>query len=531
MTLTGLLGLLIAACGFLLITVVCVPVAARLFWNYRSSGARLTDLENYKWWVFCTIATGVFMSVCGHGSILIALPSIAGHFGASLETVLWIAISETLAISSLLLPMGRLSDILGRKQVYVTGFTIFVLASAAAGLAGSLPFLMVARVIQGVSSAMVQANGQAMVLSVFPGSERGKALGSQFSVVGVGSMSGMALGGVLVSTLGWRSVFLVNVPVGIVVLAVALIVLDQSRFTQERQGDRRPPFDWLGSTLSATALLTILLAMTLGNRIGWTSPGVLSCVLGFIVSLTGFIWWELRTPSPMLDLRLFKRKLVALGIAAGWLSFLGSSGVRFLMALYLQSALRYSPQDAGLITLPMAITMTIMGPIAGRLSDRYGWLKLNVGGLGLASAALFMLSGAVGVNTSLQVLVPLLVLQSLGTGLFGSPNNSSIVSAVERSRYGIASALTSLTRNSANIVSNAVVTAIVVATMAAMGAASDLGSVSDEPTAFVEGVKRAFLAAGFMCSIGVVISFLKGDRPKQTAEPAAQATAGAGAAD
>ena len=157
---------------------------------------------NYKWWVFATNATGTFMSVVGHGSILIALPSIARHFDASLTTALWITISETIAISSLLLPMGRVSDILGRKQVYITGYTVFILASAAAGFSTTLMMLLVARVFQGVGSAMLQANGQAMVLSVFPGTERGKALGTQFSVLGVGSMSGMVLGGLLVSTLG-----------------------------------------------------------------------------------------------------------------------------------------------------------------------------------------------------------------------------------------------------------------------------------------------------------------------------------------
>ena len=169
---------------------------------------------SYKWWVFATVATGTFMSVVGHGSILIALPTIARHFDASLTAVLWITISETLAVSSLLLPMGRVSDILGRKQVYLTGYAIFILASAAAGLSASLTMLLVARVFQGVGSAMIQANGQAMVLSVFPGTERGKALGTQFSVLGVASMSGMLLGGLLVSTLGWRFIFLINLPVG-----------------------------------------------------------------------------------------------------------------------------------------------------------------------------------------------------------------------------------------------------------------------------------------------------------------------------
>ena len=134
--------------------------------------------NNYKWWVFATVATGTFMSVVGHGSILIALPAIARHFDASLTAALWITISETLAVSSLILPMGRVSDILGRKQVYITGYAIFILASAAAGFSTSLMILLAARVIQGVGSAMVQANGQAMVLSVFPGNERGKALGT-----------------------------------------------------------------------------------------------------------------------------------------------------------------------------------------------------------------------------------------------------------------------------------------------------------------------------------------------------------------
>ena len=473
---------------------------------------------NYKWWVFATVATGTFMSVVGHGSILIALPTIARHFDASLTAVLWITISETLAVSSLLLPMGRVSDILGRKQVYLTGYAIFILASAAAGLSASLTMLLVARVFQGVGSAMIQANGQAMVLSVFPGTERGKALGTQFSVLGVASMSGMLLGGLLVSTLGWRFIFLINLPVGMFAITAAAIILDQSRFTQNSDGGRRPPFDWLGSILSATALSTILLAMSFGNRAGWGSIPILAALGSFVILMASFIWWELHNSSPMLDLRLFKRKLVAMGIAAGWLSFLGSSAVRFLIAIYLQTVLGFSPRAAGLITLPMAVTMTFVGPVAGRLSDRFGWQKFNVGGSAIAALSLFLLAFSLTDASPVIVLMLILVLQSAGTGLFGSPNNSSIFSAVEKSRYGIVSALTSLTRNSANITSNAVATAIVVATMASLGAEPNLGTVSSEPFAFVAGLNRAFMVAGFMLVLATVISFLKGDRIKEELE-------------
>ena len=478
--------------------------------------ASIKQSPNYKWWVFCTVATGTFMSVMGHGSVLIALPAIARQFDASLTTVVWIAIGEALTISALLLPMGRLSDIVGRKQIYVAGYTIFLLASAAAGFSATLTMLLIARVVQGIGEAMLQSNGQAMVLSVFPASERGKALGTQFSVVGTGSIVGMVLGGLLVSTLGWRAVFLINLPVGLFALVAAILVLDKSRFVLDRQGGQRPRFDWQGSTLSAAALVTVLLALTLGNRAGWGSGPIIGAMVAFVVLLGTFIWWELRTPSPMLDLRLFQRRLVALGVAAGWLSFMGSSGVRFLMSLYLQSVLGYSAWGAGLITLPSAIAMTIMGTVSGRLSDRFGWLKFNVGGLALASLALFTLSARLTDNSPLALIIPVLMLQSVGSGLFGSPNNSSILSAVERSRYGIVSALTSLTRNSANIASTALATAIVVGVMGSLGAEPSLDAVSGEPHAFVVGVRWAFLAGAIMLLAGMGISILKGDRPKES---------------
>ena len=478
--------------------------------------ASIKQSPNYKWWVLSTVATGTFMSVLGHGSVLIALPAIARHFDASLTTVVWIAISEALTISALLLPMGRLSDIVGRKQVYVIGFTILLFASAAAGFSASITMLLAARVVQGAGAAMLQANGQAMVLLVFPGSERGKALGTQFSVVGAGSIVGMVLGGFLVSTLGWRSVFLINLPVGVLALTAAILVLDKSRFVQDRQGGQRPRFDWLGSFLSAAALVTVLLALTFGNRAGWGSGPILGAMAAFVLFLGVFIWWELRTPSPMLDLRLFQRKLVALGVTAGWLDFLGSSGVQFLMSLYLQSVLGYSAWGAGLITLPSAIAMTVIGNLSGRLSDRFGWLKFNVGGLALASLALFILAARLTDSSPLSLVIPILVLQSVGSGLFRSPNNSSILSAVERSRYGIVFALIPLTRNSANIASTALATAIVVTTMGSMGAEPSLDAVSGEPHAFVVGVQRAFLAGAIMLLVGMVISILKGDRPKET---------------
>ncbi|PKB64100.1 MAG: hypothetical protein BZY80_04190 [SAR202 cluster bacterium Io17-Chloro-G2] len=476
--------------------------------------------------MLATIGVGTFMAVASNSGLIIALPSIAAYFHADLPAVQWVILGETLTVSALLLPMGRLSDILGRKRVYITGFAGFIAAAGLAGVANDLQILILAKVLQGAGSAMIQANGAAMIISVFPGRERGKALGSHSSVVGTGAIIGPALGGFLVSGLGWRWVFLINVPVGLVAILLSSIILDPKRFLPDLCQVRRPSFDWLGSFLSAAALLTILLALTLANRAGWASLPIIAGLLLFVGLLAAFIWWELRTESPMLDLTLFKRKLIAMGMGAGWLTFLGMAAARFMMAIYFQSVLGYSPREAGLIIIPAAIVMTFMGPISGRLSDRYGWRKFTVAGLAMTSTALFLF--ATTLRTDSPVLLPMLImmLQSCGNGLFSTPNNSSILSAVDRSRYGIVSALRPLTRNSANITSIAVSTAIIVGTMAAMGAEPSLDAVSNDPRAFVAGLHTAFTVLGALALLAMFISFLKGEQalePQPTQDAAEMA--------
>ena len=477
----------------------------------------ITQSSNYKWWAFGTIAIGTFMSVVDHGSVVVALPRIESHFRSDLPTVQWVVVGHALMISVLLLPMGRLADIMGRKQVYISGFVIFVLAAALAGFSTHLSMLIFAKVVQGAGSAMIQANGMAIIASVFPGSERGKALGSHLSVVGTGLIAGPALGGLLVSALDWRWVFFVNVPVGIVAIAIAIKILGQRRFAQDPREGGGSRFDLLGAALSGGALLAFLLAITNGNRASWGSAPIVAGLLLSAALLAAFVWWELRTPSPMLELRLFRRRLFALGVAAGWLSFLGTSSVLFMMPFYLQKVLGYSVWEAGLVVIPGAICMTIMGPISGRLSDRFGWRRFNVAGLALSATALFILSTRLTETSSLGLVIPVLMLLSCGTGIFQSPNHSSILSAVERSRYGVVSAVTQLVRNSANVTSIALATAVVVATMASMGFEPSLDAVSVEggsevAHAFVSGLHRAFMVFGSILVLGMVISFVKGER-------------------
>ena len=474
----------------------------------------LSRSPHYKWWVFAAVGLGSFTGVMTFGTVNVALPTIAGYFETDLPTVQWVVIAQTLTVSALLLPMGRLSDMVGRKQVYIAGLLLLMSASVFAATSNSVFMLVLSRVVQGMGAAMTQGTGMAMIASVFPEDERGKGIGTHMSVIGSGGMVGPVLGGILVSTLGWRWVFLVNLPLASIALVGALLLMDSKLFFRESRGVR---FDWPGAAMSTAALVTFLMLMTNGYRLGWGSPAIVSAGLLFMALLAGFIWWELRAPAPMLDLSLFKHRVFTLGVLASFMSFLGVASVRFIMPFFLQGVLGYKPSQVGLIMLPTAITMTIVGPIAGRLSDRYGYRVFNVAGLLLASAGIFTIS-RVSETTPLPMIIGAMVMQSAGTGLFGAPNSASIFSSAEGSRHGVVAALLSLVRNSANVTSIAVATAVVAATMVSMGYVPDLSNVSGGEDAglqrsFVSGMNVLYLVMGFLLMVGAVASFLKGPAP------------------
>jgi EmrB/QacA subfamily drug resistance transporter len=473
---------------------------------------------NYKWWAFVAVEVGNITSALTHSAAIVALPSVALHYQTDLATVQWIILAELLATAALMLPMGRLSDIIGRKQVFMAGLCTFGVGGLLATTATSINTLIMAMLIQGTGAAMIQGMGMALVASLFPFSERGKGLGAHMSSMGAGSIVGPALGGLLISAFHWRAVFFIPVPMAILAIAASILILDGSVFARDTQ---RPKFDWLGATLCAGALVALMLGLTYGYRIGWASPLILATLIGFAVMAASFILWELHTPSPMLDLRLFKRSVFSLGVSAGFLTFVGGSSVRFLMPFYLQGVLNLTPAWVGLILVPNALCTIFLGPISGRLSDRYGWRTFTVAGLAISAAGMFLLA-AVTENSSLWLVIGGMVVQSSGMAIFFSPNNSSVISAAENTRYGVVSALVGVTRNSGNVISIAVSTAIVTITMASMGYAASLDAVAEAPHAFVSGMRRAYIVLGLLLVLGMVLSYKRSQRVEPVPTPAAE---------
>ena len=375
------------------------------------------DRPAYKWWVFSAVALGTLTSVINHGGMSVALPTIAQHFDADLSAAQWVVVAEGLAVSALILPMGRLSDIIGRKTVYLTGMAIFAGAALLAAGSQSILMLIAFKAVQGVGAAMTQGTGMAMITSVFPAEERGKGIGSHASVVGTGGVLGPVAGGFLITALDWRWLFYVNVLMGILAIIVVVAVVRGQAFSQDT---RSRSYDFPGAALSTAVLVTFLLAVSNGASLGWSSPPIVVAGLAFVVLLAAFIWWESRAPSPMLDLGLFRNRVFGIGISTNFMSFLGITSARFLLPFYLQAALGYTPALVGLVLLPNAVSRIIMGPVSGRLSDRYGWRLFNVAGLLLSAAGLFTLA-SITVSSSIVVALVGIVLHSAGSGLFPVP--------------------------------------------------------------------------------------------------------------
>ena len=481
----------------------------------------------YKWWVFSAVALGTLTSVINHGGMSVALPTIAQHFDADLSTAQWVVIAEGLAISALILPMGRLSDIVGRKPVYFSGLVIFAVAAVLAASSQSIIALIAFKAMQGFGAAMTQGTGMAMVTSVFPADERGKGIGSHASVVGTGGVLGPVVGGLLLTAFDWRWLFYVNVLMALIAMLAVLTIIKSEAF---RQDTRNRSYDFAGAALSTAVLVTFLLAVSNGSRIGWTSPPIIVGALSFVFFLAAFIWWENRAPSPMLDLRLFRSRVFSIGISTNFMSFLGITSARFLMPFYLQAALGYTPALVGIVLLPNAMSRIVMGPLSGRLSDRYGWKPFNIIGLLLSAAGLFVLA-SLTVTSSVGIVLVGILIQSAGSGLFQSPNSASIFSAADSSRHGVVAAFVNLSRNSGNVTGIAIATSIVTVVMASGGFESNIDAVLDAGPgsgllgSFMTGLKVAFLAMGILQVIGAVASIFKSDARPTPSSPAADTRA------
>ncbi len=394
--------------------------------------------KDAAWFVVATVCVGAFMGQLDASIVALAFPTLQHDFHAPLGAVTWVGLTYLLVLVASVAAMGRLSDMVGRKLLYTYGFAVFIIGSALCGLAPNLLALDGFRVLQAVGAAMLQANSVAIIALAVPRRSLGRAIGIQGAAQAVGLALGPAVGGLLLAAGGWRLLFLVNVPVGLIGMVAGLLLIPRSR---ELAG--RVRFDWPGLLLFVPAVAAVMGAISLGNHAGWTSAFIVgAAVLGVLLG-GAFVLRERRTAAPMLDTRLFKSIPFSAGIASGLLSYLVMFGVLLVVPFFLERVVGVGFGRAGLELAVMPVALGIVAPFAGRLADKVGARPLTVAGMLLVSVTLATL--AIG-EPGQGKLVAGLVLVGVGLGLFTPSNNAAIMAAAPRRESGVASGVLNMTR-------------------------------------------------------------------------------------
>ena len=439
-------------------------------------------------------ALSSFLAPFMGASTNVALPAIGREFAMDAVLLGWVATSYLLAAAMFLVPLGKIADIHGRKRVFTWGILVYTLASLLCALAPSAAWFIGFRALQGIGSALIFGTSVAILTSVFPLGERGRALGITVATTYLGLSLGPVLGGLLTGLFGWRSIFLINVPFGVLILPLALGKLKGE--WAEAKGER---FDLVGSIGYGLSLAGLMYGF---SRL----PGSLGVglTLAGIVGIALFVGWEIRVQSPVLNVNLFRNNTVfAFSNLAALINYSATTAVGFLLSLYLQHVKGLSPQNAGLILVAQPIVMAILSPVAGRLSDRIESRTIASAGMGLTVVGLVILT-LLNEQTALGFIISSLILLGCGFGLFSSPNTNAVMSSVERRSYGVASAIVGTMRLTGQTLSLGIATLIF---------AVYIGKAQITPEnypLFLVSARTAFIIFAALCVGGVFASLARG---------------------
>lgn len=394
-----------------------------------------------KWLVLLAVGAGSFMSALDGSVVNTVLPVINRSLGTNLATIEWVLTIYLLVVTGLLLSFGRLGDVRGHKSIYVTGFVIFILNSALCGLAPNASSLILFRALQGLGAAMLFANSPAILTQNFPAAQRGQALGFQATMTYFGLTVGPAFGGWLTGRFSWRAVFYINVPIGLLALGLSLHFIPRDSPPEQReQFDLAGAFTWIGG------LVALLLGLAQGQAWGWTSGAVAGSLAVAGLFLATFVIIERRIPDPMLDLSLFQRRSFSAAAVSAVLNFICTYSIVFLLPFYLIQARGVGPAETGLLLTAHSLVRAVVAPISGTLSDRIGSRLPGVLGMGVLGLGLFLMS-QFGARSSVRDVAVALAITGLGTGLFISPNSSTLMGSAPRDRQGTAAGVLATARN------------------------------------------------------------------------------------
>jgi len=454
-----------------------------------------------KWWTLLTVCVATFMLLLDITIVNVALPAIEKALNASFSDLQWFVDAYALTLATCVLTAGALADLFGRKRLFVIGIVLFTIASAACGLAGDPLFLIVARGLQGIGGATMFATALALLSQEFHGKERGTAFGIWGATIGLAVAIGPLAGGMLTSWLSWRWIFLVNIPIGVGAVVLAVTKLRESSDPEESR------LDPVGLVTLTSGLFCLILALIEGNQRGWSSTLIVGLIVAATVLMTAFVLSQAVQPKSMVDLTLFRRPAF---VGAQITAFAISSTLfaMFLyLTLYLQDVLRLSPLQTGVRFLPLSLVSFVAAPVAGRLSARLPIRLLLGGGLALVALSLWLMSG-ISIHSSWTTLLPGFLVGGIGIGLVNAPLASTAVSTVRQERAGMASGINNTFRQ-LGIATGIAALGAIFQSKAGSGRIGGPGPLPESAkVAFVSGLNTILEVGSVVAAIGAVLALL-----------------------
>lgn len=461
----------------------------------------------------------ILMSTLDVSIVNVALPTLVDRLDTTFATVQWVIVSYLLVVTSMMLSASRLGDMLGKKRLFLFGVVVFTAASLLCGLAPSVGWLIAFRALQGVGAVMIQALGAAIIAEVVPRSELGKAMGYVGGTVSLGLSAGPSLGGVLIGLVGWRSIFLINVPIGLI--SWWIVQRSVPRTTRPQHSER---FDLPGAVILFFALGSYALGMTQGQELGFDKLLVQGLLAGALVGLAIFIWWQVKSKHPMLDLSLFRNLLFSLNLCMGFMVFVGLGSV-YILPFFFELVQGYSPVQIGLLLVIVPASMGLVSPLAGSMSDRFGSRGVSIFGLALFTVGAILVSTMQADSPWWGYLLRALPM-GVGLGFFQAPNNSAIMGAAPAHRLGVVSGLMNYSRTIGQTtgipLQGAIFTAMVLA-HADMGGRDSLASAPKDSLLSGFGNVYNFVALlGVMTLCLGIVAFVLDAKKKKTETQAQQ---------
>jgi EmrB/QacA subfamily drug resistance transporter len=508
---------------------------------------RLVTEENSRWWTLGAMCFALFMIMLDNTVVNVALPSIQRDLHASLASLEWTVNAYTLTFAVLLVTGGRLGDIFGRRRMFLFGVVVFGLSSLMIGFATDDTMLVAFRAVQGIGAAFMMPATLSIITQTFPPEQRGTAIGTWAGVSALALAIGPVVGGFLTEAVSWRAIFFINPPIAVVAVAVTLFATRESR--DETVGRS---VDFAGIATLTIGLTALVLALVESNNWHWGSVRIISLLVVSFISLAAFVMIERRVRVPMVDFSFFRSRT---SLGANVVAFLVSFAMFaqfFFLTLYMQNVLHYSPLETGLRFLPATILIIVIGPLAGRLTDRVGPRPLMTLGLVVVAVAL-LIQSRLTVHSSYALLLPGFVLMGAGMGLVMSPMSTAAMNAVDRTKAGAASGVLSMSRMVGSTFGVAVMGALVTtiggskinsslphlpqaarnAIVDALGSGASVGGphtpahvVAAANQAFVSALSTGLLVGAIvtLCGAGVAWTLIARRIPQPAAEPAAAGT-------